>query len=114
MEHILLGLTLLAVSWDEDSITFTTQEKGDITARTEGDCCSYSWIESVELPARGFPCVVQEVREVDLPWPTPDRSFDVLSDYGLRIVTNNGDIDIDYRNDSNGYYGGWLSFPYSE
>lgn len=109
--HILVGLTILAISWDEASITFHTAEKGSITAHAYGDCCSYSWVESVEEPARGYPAKVFGVREVELPWPAVNRECDVLKDYGLRITTDNGDIDIDYRNDSNGYYGGWLEFP---
>ena len=111
--HILLGLTLLDVSFYEDSITFHTEEKGDIVASAYGECCSYSWVESVEHPARGYPAKVLSVREVELPWPAVERDTDVLSDYGLRVTTTNGDIDIDYRNDSNGYYGGYLEFPYS-
>ena len=109
--HILLGLTLTAVSFDDYHITFHTEEKGDITAYAYGDCCSYTWIESVEHPARGYPAKVIAVREVELPWPEVDRETDVLQDYGLRVTTTNGDIDIDYRNDSNGYYGGCLKFP---
>lgn len=109
-EQKLVGLTILSINWDSEYITFKTLEKGAITAYAYGDCCSYSWIESVEHPARGYPAKVLSVREVELPWPAVDRETDVLKDYGLRITTENGDIDIDYRNDSNGYYGGWLEF----
>lgn len=109
-EQKLVGLTITNIIWDEDRITFHTLEKEPITAYAYGDCCSYSWIESVEHPARGYPAKVLSVREVELPWPDVDRETDVLTDYGLRITTENGDIDIDYRNDSNGYYGGWLEF----
>jgi hypothetical protein len=36
---------------------------------------------------------------------------DVLAFYGCKISTDGGEIVIDYRNDSNGYYGGSLSWP---
>lgn len=114
----LVGLTITDIRWDGDSITFNTQEKGDITANVYGDCCSHSWIDSVETPARGYPAVVQDAFSLDLPGqdsdPPSEDSGTYRKYYGLRIVTDNGDIDIDYRNDSNGYYGGSLDFPYVE
>ena len=114
-EHILDGLTINSISWDADSITFHTEEKGDITATVYGDCCSESWIDSVEEPARGYPAVVQNVHATELPWYDDEELSDYVDRkyYGLRVSTDNGDIDIDYRNDSNGYYGGSLDFPYS-
>ena len=36
---------------------------------------------------------------------------DVVAYYGCKISTNRGEILIDYRNDSNGYYGGSLWWP---
>jgi hypothetical protein len=36
---------------------------------------------------------------------------EVLAFYGCKISTDKGEIVIDYRNDSNGYYGGNLSWP---
>lgn len=112
-KHILVGLTLLAVSYDSDGVTFSTEERGDIYANVEADCCSESWVEGLEHPARGYPCKVQEVRDLDLPDDGTGNqgSQDCLQVYGLRVVTDNGDLDIDYRNSSNGYYGGWLYFP---
>ena len=110
---ILIGLTLTGVTFDEDSITFYTEEKGAITAYACGDCCSHSWVESVDQPARGYPAKVLDVRDVNLPQTEGSRSlneWDYRQYYGLRVITDNGDIDIDYRNDSNGYYGGWLQF----
>ena len=111
-KNLLVGAVILSMTHDDDAITFVT-DKGTCTAHTYGDCCSSTWIESVELPARGFPATVQEVLNVDLPSPASDRDREEMQYYGLRIVTDNGDIDIDYRNSSNGYYGGSLDFPAS-
>ena len=33
---------------------------------------------------------------------------DVVAYYGVKITTEHGRCTIDFRNDSNGYYGGWL------
>jgi hypothetical protein len=39
----------------------------------------------------------------------PDR--DVVAYYGLKVTTDKGEMVVDYRNDSNGYYGGSLTWP---
>ena len=36
---------------------------------------------------------------------------DCVQYYGAKITTNKGDMVIDYRNDSNGYYGGDIVWP---
>jgi hypothetical protein len=57
------------------------------------------------------------VEDLDLPGDyKADASMfhsdpDVLSYYGCKITTTNGIAVIDYRNDSNGYYGGNLVWP---
>jgi hypothetical protein len=40
-----------------------------------------------------------------------DSEYEIIAFYGLKITTDKGDIIIDYRNSSNGYYGGNLSWP---
>lgn len=93
---------------DRKALRFDTVDGGEIIVRVDGDCCSDSWVEGIELPALGFPCVVLEVNELDL----ADRDIiyedGVTAMYGCQIKTTSGDMVIDYRNDSNGYYGGNL------
>lgn len=83
-----------------------------IRLRTEGDCCSTTWIESIDLPSvlHGRILAVEDI-------PMPDRgnvgtqkhpSVECVAYYGLKITTEHGVAVIDYRNDSNGYYGGSL------
>lgn len=115
--HKLLGATItsIMIAADRLAIKFVT-DKGDIVALADADCCSYTWIENIERPALGFPALVQEVRNLDMPalgYDAPSNYYgqgEVLAFYGLEIVTNKGSITIDYRNDSNGYYGGSLDF----
>lgn len=106
-------LTGMKIAEDRQSLLFQTLE-GDIVVNAEGDCCSYTWIEHVELPALGFPAKVISVDELEMPEgkeSTFHKDPDQLSFYGCKIVTDRGEIVIDYRNDSNGYYGGNLSWP---
>lgn len=111
MSKKLTGKTLLDVTLSEDkeSITFVTDE-GDVAADCYGECCSYTWVENIELPALGFPCLVLSEGNIDMPNLGHIKGCGVVEYYGYEIVTDKGSIIIDYRNDSNGYYGGHLEW----
>lgn len=92
-------ITSFTLKDDGDSITFHCAE-GDVTFGTYGDCCSYTWIESIDTPEalRGR---VQHVEEI----PMPDRGnvdglrhkdVDQVAYYGLKIVTEHGHAVLDY------------------
>lgn len=64
------------------------------------------------LKGKEFPCTVTGVQDIEMPdLGQPDDEYDVVAYYGCKISTNKGDIVIDYRNSSNGYYGGNLAWP---
>ena len=111
-QHILIGRTLTGVKIAEDgrALLFQTSE-GDVIARADGDCCSHTWVEHVALPARGFPCLVSGVENLDMPDLGSPDEYGLIQYYGCKVVTSNGDMIIDYRNSSNGYYGGSLEWP---
>lgn len=86
----------------------------------EGACCSTSWIEHCEeLPSDDE--IISKLECVDI---GPNYNFktdkygrtidekgsthECLAHYFYRITTNKGSYDIEMRNSSNGYYGGWL------
>ena len=104
-------ITKVTLSSDKMAIRFTLKNKKRIIARSDAECCSHSWIESVEAPALGFPAKVLSVEDLDLPEKQTDSEDGIIAYYGLKIVTDKGDIVIDYRNESNGYYGGELVWP---
>lgn len=112
----LIGKTITAIEIAEDreALRFVLAD-GELIVQVDADCCSYTWIEDVELPALGFPALVTAVEELDMPEKTEPSKFhegpDVLAFYGCKITTDRGEIVIDYRNDSNGYYGGSLTWP---
>lgn len=114
MSNILVGkvLTGISLAKDRQAILFHTT-LGDIKVLCDADCCSYTWVEGIELPALEFPATVISVDDISMP-KTLVSSFhpgsDVLAYYGCQIKTDRGDIIIDYRNDSNGYYGGNLDW----
>ena len=110
--NVLIGkiITGIKLASDREAICFVCLGGEQIVARCDADCCSYTWIETVELPARGFPCSVLTVVDIALNVDADDQGGE-LAFYGLKIVTDAGDIIIDYRNESNGYYGGSLTWP---
>lgn len=80
-----------------------------------GDCCSRTWIEHFEVPADIAGAVIVKCVHNTADWsnaePTKTGNYEEqMSYYDTRIVTNRGDIVCEYRNSSNGYYGGWLEF----
>ena len=106
-------ITGVEIAADRQALRFILAD-GEIVVNVDADCCSYSWVEHVELPALGFPATVLSVSDIEMPEGAasgfhPDS--DVLAFYGCKIVTDRGEMVIDYRNDSNGYYGGSLSWP---
>ena len=97
----------VTLSDDKTEITFLFKDKSKAIFRTEGDCCSHSWIEYLTVPddiegqeliSVEDSCIARE----------DDGGFDVLQVYNTKFHTAKGDIIIEYRNSSNGYYGGYL------
>ena len=114
MKNVLIGKTLLGMQLAEDdqAIRFLIANGPEIVAQCDGDCCSHTWVEHIELPALGFPALITAVDNLDLPGSEENHpDHDCLAVYGLKISTDKGEIIIDYRNSSNGYYGGNISWP---
>ena len=112
MSDYLVGKIIKAVkiASDKMAILFVTDD-GKVVARCDADCCSSTWIEHVELPAAGFPAKVIRVDDLDMPDLGKPADADVIDYYGCKITTDRGELIIDYRNESNGYYGGNLVWP---
>lgn len=111
----LIGKTLIGVKLakDKEAILFQTPE-GDIVARCDADCCSYTWVENIESTVRDFPALVTAAEDIEDGLPEMvknDPEHDCLQFYGFKIATDKGVLVIDYRNSSNGYYGGNLTWP---
>lgn len=110
--HILIGKTINEFWIADDSLALKlVTDSGDIIANVDADCCSYTWIESVEAPDAAVGSPVLEAVNIDMPDLGTLENHDCMQYYGFRIRTAKGDCIIDYRNDSNGYYGGSLEWP---
>lgn len=109
---VLVGKTLssVEVAADKKAIRFTVDGE-QIVAKCDGDCCSSTWIESVDMPAGGLPARILAVEDLNMPEQPQADEYEVVAYYGLKLTTDKGDLVLDYRNESNGYYGGNLSWP---
>lgn len=119
------GKTLTRIDWDRDKdvITFAW-DGGQERYGVEGDCCSTSWFDSFEGAADIIGSPIVKVTELDLPdleTDAEDRPICTCKNcnaeyghgarvavYGFRIETNEASATLEFRNDSNGYYGGYL------
>lgn len=90
-----------------EAIKFVLATGKEVIAVTDADCCSYTYIEHVEDVENLFGIVtsVEDVGEI-CGADTDDGNYRRF--YACKIYTEKGYCLIDYRNDSNGYYGGAL------
>lgn len=110
------GRMLHKITDNSDNLQLHLDNKEIIEFYAEGDCCSDSWIEHIESPPK--PEKIISMEEIEIP-PSydcdesntkkrnPDH-MDSVQFYFYRINTENGSYLIEMRNNSNGYYGGYL------
>lgn len=116
-------LAAVELSDDKQTITFRFKDGSSQEFGVEGDCCSSSWIEHLTLPDDYVGAAITNVTEASMD-RTDDEAFnpkgeprwegdegrehESLQVYETRFVTPRGEIVLEYRNSSNGYYGGYL------
>lgn len=98
---------------DGSKVSFGFQDGSRRSFRVEGDCCSYSWIEHLELPSSVAGAVITSVDDsAPITQDHDDHDSangdDYISVYNTAFNTTYGTIVLEYRNSSNGYYGGYL------
>ena len=59
-------LTKVELASDKEAIRFTVDGE-TVVAKCDADCCSHTWIESVEMPAGGLPARITGIGDLDLP-----------------------------------------------
>lgn len=107
-------LARVVLSDDKERVEFHFESGEPQAFGAEGDCCSHSWIEHLEYPGAGPESIVGarilDIMESNGPEPTAEdkAAAECLETYATTFRTDRGDIVLEYRNDSNGYYGGYL------
>jgi hypothetical protein len=108
----LVGKKIQRIAMSEGELAFGT-DQGLIAFQVEGDCCSHSYFYDfygVEKLLVNGP--VTEVGAVDIDESTVEQ-HECTQAYGFKIISTSpvwGDQTsvFSFRNDSNGYYGGWM------
>lgn len=101
MNNLLLNkkIVKMQIASDKEALLFVTDDGQQLIVRVDADCCSHTWIESVELPALGFPFTVIACDDLDMnKEPLENEEYECLQFYGAKITTDKGDMVIDYRN----------------
>ena len=87
-------------------------DAGIFFGKVYGDCCSRSWVEHLEIPEDVIGSTVIFMEDSDAissDHPEHDgKCPEHIEVYNTKISTFGGIIVIEYRNSSNGFYGGWL------
>ncbi len=112
--EFLKGKTVTAIHFAKDklAIKFDVEGGESIVAKVDGDCCSSTWIENVD--GAEFLVGQEVLSEEDVLMPKASEKnddYEVIAFYGYEVKSARGRMLIDYRNSSNGYYGGNLSWP---
>lgn len=87
MENKLIGKKIVDVKIAEDKLAmlFVCDNGEELVVRVDADCCSYTWIESVELPALGFPFTVIACDDLDMDKePLENEEYECLQFYGAK------------------------------
>ncbi len=122
-QHPLIGKTIASVYLTSDggAIRFDLSDGSQVHASAYGECCSHSWIETIQGLDQIIDSPIVSVEDVAMPDlgsnGETDRAInryghyeEEMAYYGCKITSEKGYAVIDYRNSSNGYYGGSLSW----
>lgn len=120
-DHLVAALTGETVSalrlgkdaQDAEYIAFLLASGKEHIFMLDADCCSETWMYAIQNVQALFNRVIQEV--IPCPETALDddgksrQQYDKL--YRYTLATSRGYVDLEFRNSSNGYYGGGL-YPY--
>lgn len=112
----LIGTKIVKVEMQDDTtIVFNDISGITFSYQTFEDCCSSTWISHISGLNNLLNATVREVKErqfseEDQKKAEQEGDYDVLALYGYDIVTDKGICFLEFRNNSNGYYGGDLEY----
>lgn len=93
------------ISADAEMIAFQT-DSSLVAYRAVGDCCSDCWFSDINGATRLLGQTVIRVEDKGMAEEEGTRQ-EADRVYAYTIVTQRGHCDLELRNSSNGYYGGW-------
>lgn len=98
---------------EDDALVFTDGNGDKFYYQVYGECCSATWFAHIagikSLLGNKVNSVENKEEFTDEEQKKAEEEqedYDVLNLYGILLKTDKGTCDIEFRNDSNGYYGG--------
>lgn len=106
------GHKILALHGDKETLQFTTEFE-TLSYNCEGECCSSSWFEHISGIEFLVGHTIRKTENIEMNFVTAEdeKGHECLRQYGYRFTTDRGYFEIDMRNSSNGYYGGYITGP---
>jgi hypothetical protein len=112
-KDLIIGLTIKRFEFrGPDNEIFFYTDKGVIKMLCAADCCSESWIESIDAPENLIEAKILDIEEIPGGEDLPGTRQEYDQVYFLKIKTDKGYVTIDYRNSSNGEYGATLVWSF--
>lgn len=96
-----------STSYTEESLNLTLSNGSKIEYRAIGECCSSSFIESIDDLSVLQDCTIFDVQIVEGESKDVD-DYSVHKWHFVKFKTSKGWATLSFRNESNGYYDGQL------
>ena len=112
--EVLVGKKIVKISGDDCEVVAIDSDGVRHRFYAEGDCCSSSWFEHLEHLDILVGQVVSSVGDMLLPGIDNEDDYNYIQNYGWTIVCPVGTAEIEMRNRSNGYYGGYIEYSTSQ
>ena len=110
----MIGENIVAVDTvQKETIKFYNDKEEVYTLNAYGDCCSYSWFEHFDGQENLINAKITKVDHKDMGDSFEDNHSSYIQCYFTTIHTTKGYVDIEMRNSSNGYYGGYIELSKS-
>jgi hypothetical protein len=104
----LKGQIIKELNVSETYLYITTKEN-TYRFTVEGDCCSYSYFYEISNVFQMLDKKILDIEKIEMPDPESPDEYTSVAAYGYKIITDGGYGLVVFRNDSNGYYGGYIS-----
>lgn len=111
-EFIGKKISAIRINSTKDILVFNLADGCTLFASAIGDCCSTSWFEHLSGIEALIGHEIIEIVERVMPEQEEKNKYEYIQYYGWTFVTERGRADLEMRNSSNGYYGGYCEVNY--
>jgi hypothetical protein len=106
----LVGKTVVKVLANPEltALAFELNDGTTMYFQAYGECCSESWFNHFSGLRALLGATVMNYEQIDMKDVAPSGRQECDQVYGQKLTTTQGIVDIELRNSSNGYYGGYV------